>query len=196
MSINQVLHKIQKNLSVPKDRVNAFGKYKYRSAEDIVDAVKALLPEGYALLLSDEMVLLGDRYYVKASAVLFGEGEEKEQIRSFGYARETQEKKGFDESQITGAASSYARKYALNGLFAIDDGNDADATNKGVQPENPLKKAEEFVKKYLTELEGCKVEELVELTQKNNAALTKIHNAYPELSKKINEAMARKRRSA
>ena len=117
---------IQQKLKAPKGQWNDFSKYHYRSAEDIVDAVKPLLHEkGLHLILSDEMVNLGDRFYVKATATV-KEGD-KEIDSATGYAREQETKKGMDEAQITGAASSYARKYALNGLFAIDDGKDADS---------------------------------------------------------------------
>ena len=123
-SINQILHDIQVKLSVPKTRFNKFGNYNYRNAEDIVDAVKALLPDGCAFTLSDEIVMLGDRFYIKAQALLFCADS---QVIAYGYAREPEEQKGMAEPQITGSASSYARKYALNGLFAIDDGVDADS---------------------------------------------------------------------
>jgi hypothetical protein len=121
------LVKIQQELKVPKNQVNAFGKYKYRSAEDIIEAVKPLCHKyGFSLQLSDEIVLIGDRIYVKATAEI---NSKDDSWCAFGYAREEEVKKGMDAAQITGAASSYARKYALNGLFAIDDTKDADATN-------------------------------------------------------------------
>jgi hypothetical protein len=118
-----VLHEIQKKLKVGKGNENTFGGYKYRNCSDILEAVKPLLPEGYCLTLSDDIVMLGDRYYVKATARLIG--GECHDVTAF--ARESFSKKGMDDSQITGAASSYARKYALNGLFAIDDTDDADS---------------------------------------------------------------------
>lgn len=121
--IAKILSEMQMNLKVPKGNYNSFGKYKYRSCEDIVEAVKQIMPKGYALMLSDEMVMLGTRYYIKAQALLAGEAG---QVITYGYARESEDKKGMDDSQITGTASSYARKYALNGLFAIDDTKDAD----------------------------------------------------------------------
>lgn len=117
---------IQRDLKANKGQYNPFGKYYYRSAEDIVESVKPLLAElGLILKMSDEIVLVGDRYYVKATAtvidIVTGDSES-----TVAYAREPQDKKGTDASQITGAASSYSRKYALNGLFAIDDCKDAD----------------------------------------------------------------------
>lgn len=118
------LIKIQTELFVPKEHTNSFGGYKYRSCEDILEAIKPLLEKYKCLLtVTDELELKGDRYYVHAKAV-FIDGENK--ISVSGYAREAEKKKGMDESQITGAASSYARKYALNGLFLIDDTKDAD----------------------------------------------------------------------
>jgi len=122
----EVLSKIQKEMKAPKSQFNAFGKYKYRSCEDILEAVKPFL-NGTVLYISDEMVLIGDRYYLKATATLRN-GDEAVSVTA--YAREEAEKKGMDSSQITGAASSYARKYALNGLFLIDDTKDSDATNE------------------------------------------------------------------
>jgi len=121
--MDKLLNKIQKELDVPKNQLNSFGGYKYRSCEDILSAVKPLLGEA-VLTISDEMVQVGERYYVKATATL-SLGEKK--IEATAFAREAETKKGMDDAQITGAASSYARKYALNGLFAIDDEKDPDA---------------------------------------------------------------------
>jgi len=118
----KILNKIQKELKAPKGQTNAFGRYKYRSCEDILEAVKPLLGEA-TLVISDEMVMLGERFYVKATATLKN-GEEE--VYATAYARESEIKKGMDASQITGSSSSYARKYALNGLFLIDDTKDAD----------------------------------------------------------------------
>lgn len=121
----KTLNKIQKELNVPKGQMNTFGNYRYRSCEDILEAVKPLLGEA-TLTIADEVVMLGDRFYVKATATL---KDEKEEVSVSAYARESLEKKGMDTAQITGATSSYARKYALNGLFCIDDVKDADSTN-------------------------------------------------------------------
>lgn len=127
MTIYTELSRIQKELKAPKGQYNSFGKYKYRSCEDIMEAVKPILGE-CSLTVSDEMVIIGDRYYIKAIARLALSADDF--VESSAYAREPLDKKGMDESQITGATSSYARKYALNGLFAIDDTKDADATNE------------------------------------------------------------------
>lgn len=116
------LAEIQKTLKAPKSQRNNFGNYDYRSCEDILEAVKPLLGD-LSLLINDEVVQVGDRYYVKATASLT-DGEDF--VANQAFAREEETKKGMDGSQITGAASSYARKYALNGLFAIDDTKDAD----------------------------------------------------------------------
>ena len=120
------LIEIQKKLNVPKARTNSFGNYKYRSCEDILEAVKPILHEyGYYLILSDEVVEVAGKAYVKATVHLF-DSDKITKFIAHGYARESQEKKGMDDSQMTGTASSYARKYALNGMFAIDDTKDAD----------------------------------------------------------------------
>jgi hypothetical protein len=125
--VHDVLHHIQKNLKAPKSNHNKFGGYNYRSCEDIVEAAKLIMPPGATLVILDDIRQVGERYYVQATAVLSYKGAV---IEGSAYAREPENKKGSDESQITGAASSYARKYALNGLFMIDDTKDADATNQ------------------------------------------------------------------
>lgn len=145
MSINKRLAEIQQALKAPKDLENKFGKYSYRSAEGILEAVKPLLKE-LTLTVSDDMVCLGmgesARFYVQANVVL-SDGENF--IKISAYARESFDKKGMDTAQITGAASSYAKKYALNGMFAIDDTKDPDATNKHGKTESP--KLDKEVKK-------------------------------------------------
>ena len=118
------LAEIQQALIAPKGQFNSFGKYKYRSCEDILEAVKPLLGDS-VLLITDEIELIGDRYYVKATAH-FITGDATRSVTAF--ARESLDKKGMDAAQITGAASSYARKYALNGLFCIDDTKDPDSS--------------------------------------------------------------------
>ena len=123
------LYQIQSRLKAPKRQFNDFAKYHYRSQEDILEALKPLLAEyEYTLNISDEIELIGSRYYVKATVTIWDK-DRNVVAQSTAYAREPESKKGSDESQITGAASSYARKYALNGLLAIDDNKDADATN-------------------------------------------------------------------
>lgn len=123
---------IQSELKAPKTQVNNFGGYKYRKAEDILEAVKPLLAkQKCTLTITDDIVMVGNRIYVKATATIKNEKGEVE--TSTGWAREEESKKGMDASQITGASSSYARKYALNGLLAIDDNADSDTTNNGQQ---------------------------------------------------------------
>ena len=118
---------IQSELKAPKNQRNNFGGYQYRSAEDILEAVKPLLKaHNCYLTLSDELVNIGDRYYIKATATIYSENQ---QVSVTAYAREEESKKGMDGSQISGASSSYSRKYSLNGLFLIEDTKDSDATN-------------------------------------------------------------------
>lgn len=132
MSIFQKLRNVQQKLKAPKGQYNSFGKYKYRSCEDIMEAAKPVChEEKLNLTVTDDIVLIGDRYYVKALASVHD--DEGNSVITTGLAREPENKKGMDESQITGAASSYARKYALAGLLALDDTKDADATNTGGQ---------------------------------------------------------------
>lgn len=128
-NINNKLIEIQSELKAPKGQYNAFGKYNYRNCEDILEAVKPLLKQhGLTIVIGDEIVNIGNRFYVKAT-VTISDGENS--ISTSAFAREEESKKGMDGSQVTGASSSYARKYALNGLFAIDDTKDSDVTNNG-----------------------------------------------------------------
>lgn len=125
---------IQSELKAPKSQFNKFGGYKYRKAEDILEAVKPLLAkQKCTLIITDDVILIGNRIYVKATATIKNEKGECE--TTTGWAREEETKKGMDGSQITGASSSYARKYALNGLFAIDDNADPDTANDGQHQE-------------------------------------------------------------
>ena len=136
------LQMIQSVLKAPKGQFNKFGGYKYRSCEDIVEAVKPLLKTYECVLtMSDDLVLIWDRYYIKATATLIN--KEWKQIITTWYAREEESKKWMDGSQITWSSSSYARKYALNGLFAIDDGVDSDKTNDGSNNWTIQKEAEQ-----------------------------------------------------
>ena len=131
------LSRIQQELKAPKNLYNSFGKYSYRNAEGILEAVKPLL-NGFALVINDEPVLVGDRFYVKATVTLT-DGEES--VSAVAYAREDETKKGMDGCQITGACSSYARKYALNALLMIDDAKDSD--DDSLSPKNPANKPKE-----------------------------------------------------
>ena len=130
MNLHEKLSKVQGELKAPKGQFNSFGKYAYRSCEDILEALKPLLIKyNAAVTLSDEIALIGDRYYIKAKAT-FIDAESGGSLSVEALAREDDNKKGMDSSQLTGSTSSYARKYALNGLFAIDDNKDSDFTNK------------------------------------------------------------------
>ena len=150
------LIEIQSELKAPKNQRNTFGNYNYRSAEDILEAVKPLLKKhGCHLTISDEMIQLGDRYYVKATATL---SKDADSISTTAYAREEENKKGQDSSQTTGSTSSYARKYALNGLFCIDDTKDADFTNthgKEEQPKPKTVKATDSIESFKKELKDA-----------------------------------------
>ncbi len=146
------LVKIQSELKAPKNQRNNFGKYNYRSCEDILEAVKPLAErEGCIVLLSDEIKVISDRVYVCATASIT---KGNESVSVTGWAREPLAQKGMNEAQITGSASSYARKYALNGLFAIDDTKDADATNThGKKVTKPKLTADQFKKALLASKE-------------------------------------------
>lgn len=168
---------VQKELKAPKSQYNSFGKYRYRNAEDILNSVKPLLAVNDLILtLSDELIALGSRIYVKATATL-QDCNTANAISVDAYAREDEVRKGMDGSQITGAASSYARKYALNGLFLIDDTKDADATNDGTHEAN-----------------NNRLQEVLNLiAQANNReTLNKIWNTYTDLhlNEKFSQTMA------
>lgn len=142
MSIYTKLMNVQNELKVPKNNTNTFGNYKFRNAEDILEALKPLLKKHNAtVIITDDVVTTGNRYYIKAT-VKFIDTETGETIETSALAREEENKKGMDSSQITGSTSSYARKYALNGLFAIDDTKDSDTTNKHLKDEPTLSDAQ------------------------------------------------------
>ncbi len=146
------LQQIQTNLNAPKDQYNSFAKFKYRSAESILEAVKPLLAKHqYSLVISDSLELIGDRYYVKATASLY---DDKMSLvsHSSAYAREELTLKGQQSSQITGGTSSYARKYALNGLFLIDDSQDADTQDNTKQEVQKISKVSEAQLKKINTL--------------------------------------------
>lgn len=170
------LQMIQSVLKAPKWQFNKFGGYKYRSCEDIVEAVKPLLKTYECVLtMSDDLVLIWDRYYIKATATLIN--KEWKQIVTTGYAREEESKKGMDGSQITWSSSSYARKYALNGLFAIDDGVDSDSTNKW--EEKKEKKSED--KQWITKEQVLSLKDKAEWVTKFATAedmINKLRESY------------------
>lgn len=200
MNIYEKLLAIQQELKAPKGQYNSFGKYKYRSCEDILEAVKPICAKHNALLtISDDLVYMGDRYYIRATATLvdivdFGE------VRNTAFAREEETKKGMDGSQITGTASSYARKYALNGLFCIDDTKDADTDEFKKQEDKPEPKVDQKIINVIVEsaakyaemkqgdpdellkfyLKKYKVQSIEELTYRDGITISK------ELSNLIN----------
>ncbi len=160
MGVYAKLMNVQSQLKCNKSQFNAFGKYNYRSCEDIVESVKPLLKkEGLLLTLSDEIINIADRFYIKATATVFDTTDEKS-ISVSAFAREEKEKKGMDGSQVTGASSSYARKYALNGLFAIDDTKDSDATNTGDSKPKEAPKADKADKRSPRERLIARLDEL------------------------------------
>lgn len=153
--IYEKLLKVQAELKAPKGQYNSFGKYKYRSCEDILEAIKPLAVQNKCVLnISDKLVYIGDRYYIEATATLT-DIEDNTSASNTGYAREEEIKKGMDGSQITGTASSYARKYALNGLFCIDDTKDSDTDEFKKNQDKPQEKLEE---KYISALESLLVQ--------------------------------------
>ena len=156
------LMSIQQELKAPKGQYNSFSNFKYRSCEDILESVKPLLKEYKCILtISDQLECIGDRYYIKATAKIT-DIESKETFENVAYAREEETKKGMDGSQITGATSSYARKYALNGLFAIDDTKDADT--------------DEYQKQ--TKKEKTNREQLIEYCKENKLDMKNISETY------------------
>lgn len=154
MSVYEKLSKVQSELKAPKGQYNSFGKYKYRSCEDILEAVKPLnAKHGVVLTVGDEVVEISNRFYVKATAV-FVDIESGEKIINTALAREDDSKKGMDGSQITGTASSYARKYCLNGLFCIDDTKDADTDEYRHQQERKPQESKPQERQYVKVVNG------------------------------------------
>lgn len=174
------LIEIQKKLKAPKGQYNKFGGFNYRSAEDILEAVKPLCHESNCVLtLSDEIINVGERYYIKATAKITNGTED---VVVSAYAREDEMKKGMDGAQITGAASSYARKYALNGLFCIDDTKDADTDEytRKTKEKAPTQTKEELENKIVALCDAkrlrvsdvCKMAKVSELSELSAERLT------------------------
>ena len=170
MSVVEKLMRIQTKIKAPKSQYNKFGKYFYRNCEDILCAIKPLLQEEKCIIvISDDLVLIGNRYYIKAEAKIV-DCETGEKISTNAYAREDEDKKGMDASQVTGSTSSYARKYALNGLLCIDDSKDADSNeNEESKKQDLLKEFEKEIKRtgksckyFLKEAAADTVEDLSE----------------------------------
>ena len=189
--INTKLMNIQQELKAPKGQYNDFGKYAYRSCEDILEAVKPLLKkEKVVLTISDELQYIGNRYYIKATATLI-DTESEATISNIAYAREEETKKGMDGSQITGASSSYARKYALNGLFGIDDNKDSDTTNIQSKEEKEDKKISpkqiELIQKYYQGENLIKLLEVNNLEKLEDMSINKASEILSKLFKKKDE---------
>lgn len=170
MTIYEKLSAIQSELKAPKSQYNSFGKYNYRNCEDILEAVKPLCAKYKAVsVMGDEVIQIGERYYIKSTARLI-DLESDGVVENTAYAREEAEKKGMDGSQVTGASSSYARKYALNGLFAIDDTKDSDTTNNGQTAPREGTKAQAVAK--VEEFKRLTKSELVQVYGVSNAEAT------------------------
>ena len=180
MTIYEKLAKVQQTLKAPKGQFNKFGNYKYRNCEDILQAVKPILGD-CVITLADDIQQVGDRHYIKATAV-FTDGTAAVQVSA--WAREPADKKGMDASQITGAASSYARKYALNGLLAIDDTKDADSS----APPEPVKKATAKQCEALRKLVDAKGRDLDKLLQYYKVGV--ITDLTPEQIKQATEMLS------
>lgn len=189
-----MIFEIQNRLRAPKGQINKFGGYKYRSCEDIVEAVKPLLAEfKLHLILTDDVIQVADRIYVKASASLCKE-DGSVVASADGWAREAEAKKGMDASQLTGSCSSYARKYALNGLLAIDDTKDADTNEQAAQVSRPTKRINREVKQQyvaqmlesLSALDGLALRQLGDELKDEEEMLSAV---WAEFSTKQKNAM-------
>lgn len=190
-NIYEALRAVQDELKAPKNQRNSFGGYDYRSAEDILEAVKPVLAKhGLLLVLGDLLQQVGDRYYVRASARVVSIGGTPDQsIEVYGYAREEESKKGMDGSQITGAASSYARKYALNGLFLIDDTKDADTDEHRAQTTSKASANVTAAKKQFPEAEAAYASSQQSKGLKVTAKqLSFIHGLLKDLGRESDEA--------
>jgi len=171
----EALIKIQADLKAPKSQFNKHGKFTYRNAEDILEAVKPLLQrENVTLILTDDIVTVNDRFYVKATATIISKDKS---ISVYAFARETFERKGMDVAQITGAASSYARKYALNGLFLIDDTKDPDTTNTQEQDTTNTQDSKTATKHTLNK-QSPKWQSAIEYVAKTNATISQLRKYY------------------
>lgn len=187
LTILQKLNKIQTEVHVPKNQYNSFGKYKFRNCDDILEALKPTLKElGCVVLLSDDVINIDGRYYVQSTATL---KDEEGEISTSAFAREEDSKKGFDSSQLTGSTSSYSRKYALNGLLALDDNKDSDETNKPTektpqqqtQPKEEVKwLSEANLKKVLGVKDKEKVQATIDMYSKKPYAMKKEYRTQLE----------------
>lgn len=194
MNIYEKLLKVQVELKAPKGQYNSFGKYKYRSCEDILEALKPVLDKlKLTLFIKDDVIEVNTRNYVKATIILVNTEKPDEIIETSALAREEETKKGMDGSQITGASSSYARKYALNGMFMIDDTKDSDSTNTHGKDEakktteTEFKKAIDMINSLAnTEEKSEKVFDMIEKFNKNSlldCTIEELKKVYSELKK-------------
>lgn len=191
-NIYEKLMHMQQELKSPKNQYNKFGGYSYRNTEDVLEGLKPLLSKYKAIInISDEVVMVGDRYYVKSIAKIVDiESDELAEVSSIGYAREDEKRTSFDLPQITGSSSSYARKYALNGLFAIDDTKDSDYTNKGnKQPSTTNSKKKSSTKqssKGSNKASEKQINLITNLAKRKNYELAKITEYIKKEFKKKN----------
>jgi hypothetical protein len=189
MDLKGKLILIQNDLKAPKNQYNSFGKYKYRSCEDILEGLKPVLKKhNTSLKISDDIVLVGERYYIKATVTLM-DTESGEIIENTAYARESDDKKGMDASQVTGATSSYARKYALNGMFLIDDTKDADTDEfqgkvRGESADD-IKQNNEWMAQGKDLIDETKVKSLQKVCKNHNLQEEKLAQRYSK--KKLSE---------
>ena len=181
MNIYEKLSAIQSELKAPKGNYNSFGKYKYRSCEDILEAVKPLLKEHNAtIVISDSIIEVGGRVYVKADVNFWSTDDDAIKISNSALARESTDKKGMDDSQITGTASSYARKYALNGLLLIDDTKDADTDEHQEETNNEMTKPNKTYK------QGQEYDNSNEFTSEQAVEFQKLNSRLKELGVDVN----------
>lgn len=173
---------IQAAVKAPKGKYNSFGKYYYRSAEDIMEAVKPIInPLGYWLMVTDSIELIGSRYYVKSLAVLTN-GSNVYQVT--GYAREDENRKGMDSAMVTGSAASYARKYALQGLFALDQNKDSDDLHHEGTDQQEIENAKMVNEEWKTEINACKtIDQLTQLYNQNKESV----DGNPAIKKMFSE---------
>lgn len=178
MNVYEKLLHVQQKLKAPKNQYNKFGDFHYRSCEDIQEALKPLLAEVKAVLLTgDEVVWIGNRFYIKATAT-FQDTESPEKISNVAYAREGEEKPKMDVAQVTGSSSSYARKYALNGLFCIDDTKDPDTRNNGPEPTQPKGNKQQGSRTQPKKLNKAELDRLKSEAARTGTDLSKVCERY------------------
>lgn len=189
MNIYEKLIKAQIELKAPKGQYNGFGKYKYRSCEDILEALKPVLDKlKLVLFIKDEVIEVNTRFYIKATIKLINLEKTDEVIETSALAREEETKRGYDASQITGSSSSYARKYALNGLFAVDDTKDNDTSDSKIERGNRAEEERKKVQEYLNSRPGM-VEKLTEYLTGEKLEKTLNHFGVKEIDEMTDEQL-------